>query len=126
MKDGIQSKLIDRRFVLGVAVGGSAVALLKFLKWPETGDTKSGDIVKHLRSQLISDPELQEFSGFATEALRQHSDTWSEAPISISKLTTLSVNEIRDLVRDDYKNNRTVTVLGWIISRTEAVLLTLI
>jgi len=126
MKDGIQSKLIDRRFVLGVAVGGSAVALLKFLKWPETGDTKSGDIVKHLRSQLISDPELQEFSRFATEALRQHSDTWSEAPISISKLTTLSVNEIRDLVRDDYKNNRTVTVLGWIISRTEAVLLTLI
>ena len=45
---------------------------------------------------------------------------------SAGTLTKLSVGEIMALVRDDYKNDRTVSVVGWIISRTEAVLLTLI
>jgi len=113
MKD---NKLIDRRFILGAAVGGSAVTLLGFLNWPKTDDTKSGTVVEYLRLQLINDPELQDFVGLATEALHQHSDKWQEAPISASTLSTLPIDKLRGLVRDDFKNNQTVTVSGWMIS----------
>ena len=79
-----------------------------------------------LRTQLADDPALPEFVRSASEAVRQHADKWSDVPIPAGKLTERSVGEIIALVKDDYENDRTVPVHGWIVSRTEAVLLTLL
>lgn len=130
MKEDIKSGLFDRRFILGAAAGatagGAAVALLEYLDVLGISDARAPYFVRHLRKKVTDDNALFNFATAASEAVRQHAGEWSDGPYSAADVQELSIEEIRVFARDDYKNDRTLHVSGWIISRTEALLLTLV
>ena len=64
----------------------------------------------------------------ATQALSLERDRWSDAPAVFEGLDDHSLEDalrvIQQRARDDYEAGRTVSVIGWMISRTEAELVT--
>jgi len=126
MLDNTGEKLIDRRFLLSAAVGGSTAALLGFLVWPKSDDVSSSAVLKYLRTELGNDPELSGFALAASDSLAKSGENWSDSLLSANGLVNFSVGEIKNQVKDDFRNGRTVVVFDWVMSRTEALLLTLI
>lgn len=130
MKEDAKSGFFDRRFVLGAVAGatagGAAVAVLEYLDVLGISDARAPYFVRHLRNKVTDDKAFFYLTTAASQALHQHAGKWTEFPLSASDVQKLSIEEIRTSVRDDYKNDRTLRVSGWIVSRTEALLLALL
>lgn len=110
---------------MGVAVGGSIVAILDnfILAEPEE---EANALIQSLRFQLGSDPEFLVFAESARDVLYTGGADW---PTNIDDARTIngwSIDEVIAKVEEDFSQGRTVTVLGWILSRTEAALVTLV
>ena len=65
----------------------------------------------------------------ASKGLRLHGDGWSQVPSVLAQIGRHSFDNALTVIRcgcqDDYQAGRTLLVVGWVLSRTEAELIAL-
>lgn len=94
------------------------------------GASARDEFVAGLRKRVPDDSAIAEAVTAATEALRAPDKSWADVPSVLNGIASHSFEEalavIRRACRADYEAGRTLSVIGWEISRTEAELITLL
>lgn len=126
---------IPRRLFLGSLLAGAAVAAVTVWRWParvlrDPPEPLPAEFVRQLRGLVPADAAHEDAVQAAAAALRERAGDWLDVPSALQRVRGATFGEtlssIRGACRDDYVAGRTVSVVGWVISRTEAELITLL
>lgn len=123
---------ISRRALLSSAVITTAVGVAAVLLQPRLFnifDPKRDEafILLGQLQELIDDKiSLGMIVQEAKKALEIYGDEWLELPSPLDQIRGVKLEKCDGLIRDDFKNDRTLPVFGWVISRTEAELISLL
>jgi hypothetical protein len=125
---------IRRRVLLGGAAGSLALGTAAIILQPrlrglfDPRQHGSADLPDQLRRLADDHAAMRAVAEEARQALEVHGRDWPDLPSQLMEIRAGNRVDcdFESLIRDDFRNQHTVPVFGWVISRTEAELVALL